>query len=401
MAGFDPVAYALAKRALLRAIKASQELEMHEAKATQVHNVGSYYIAKTSRSDQLPSWVDIPDKPSQFPPEPHGANHNIGEVDEIPDLVALRSDFDNHVVTKFAHHGDYDHKGLVDLVTTLPSAGIVGRLIIKTDTKELYYDDGSNIVKIGKLAGLDLDAHGSRHNIGGADEIPDLATLRSDFDTHKGSITDHVPTGKYIAYTSRNDQAPSWDDIPDKPSTFPPDPHTHGRDDIPDFWNTPFWGNIPDKPILFQRIASGSATGVTSVAITGLNGDTHGIYLLVLRALNNYTSDNYVFLRFNGDATTGNYDGDLEQFDSGSNLYRSSPRDIPILRLPAGAYGIAVAFIYAKSGKQRCVSAIGGAPGKAEFAGGVWKNTTDNLTEIDIGAEYESVDIEYELFAPI
>ena len=152
-------------------------------------------------------------------------------------MKTLRSDFDTHTSDKFAHHGDYDHKGLVDLVTTLPSAGINGRFIVKTDTLELYYDNGSSIVKIGKLAGLDLDAHGSRHNIGGADEIPDLAKLRSDFDSHKESTTDHVPSGKYICATSRSDQAPSWNDIPDKPSAFPPEAHTHSIKDIEDIVN--------------------------------------------------------------------------------------------------------------------------------------------------------------------
>jgi len=29
---------------------------------------------------------------------------------------------------------------------------------------------------------------------------------------------------------------------------WPPEQHTHVRDDITDFWNEPFWPNIPDKP---------------------------------------------------------------------------------------------------------------------------------------------------------
>ena len=95
------------------------------------------------------------------------------------------------------------------------------------------------------------EPHGSSHNIGGTDEIPDLATLRSDFDSHRVSTTDHVPSGKYICATSRSDQLPSWDDIPDKPSAFPPEEHTHTRSDITDFWSSPFWENIPDKPSAF------------------------------------------------------------------------------------------------------------------------------------------------------
>lgn len=38
----------------------------------QTHGAsGSYYIAKTTRSDQFPSWADIPDKPSSFNPSAH------------------------------------------------------------------------------------------------------------------------------------------------------------------------------------------------------------------------------------------------------------------------------------------------------------------------------------------
>ena len=98
-------------------------------------------------------------------------------------------------------------------------------------------------------------AHGSSHNIGASDEIPDLATLRDDFDSHKSSKTDHVPSGKYICATSRSDQKPSWNDIPDKPSTFPPSSHTHSRSEITDFWSTPFWSKIPDKPSTFPPSA--------------------------------------------------------------------------------------------------------------------------------------------------
>lgn len=120
----------------------------HEAKVTGIHGVGANYIAKTSRSDQLPSWDDIPDKPSTFPPSAHADTHKDGGSDEVV--------------------------GIAKMGTTLPSAGIAGRFFIKTDTLELYYDDGTNWIKIGKLAGLDLDAHASRHNYGGADPITDL-----------------------------------------------------------------------------------------------------------------------------------------------------------------------------------------------------------------------------------
>ena len=60
------------------------DLFNHVSAITGVHGVGAYYIAKTSRSDQLPSWGDIPDKPSAFPPASHGASHGYGGSDPLP-----------------------------------------------------------------------------------------------------------------------------------------------------------------------------------------------------------------------------------------------------------------------------------------------------------------------------
>jgi len=123
----------------------------HEAKNTGVHGVGSSYIAKTSRSDQLPSWNDIPDKPSTFPPEPHADTHKDGGSDEVI--------------------------GVLKRGTTLPTTGQAGQFFLKTDTLEFYYHNGTDWVKIGKLAGLDLDAHASRHESGGADPVENLGRL--------------------------------------------------------------------------------------------------------------------------------------------------------------------------------------------------------------------------------
>jgi len=61
--------------------------------------------------------------------------------------------------------------------------------------------------------------------------------------------------------------SPFWGLIPDRPSLFPPSPHTHTiseitdiskvsltRDNITDFFSEPFWYNIPDKPTLYSWI---------------------------------------------------------------------------------------------------------------------------------------------------
>lgn len=48
------------------------------------HGVGSgYYIAKTSRSDQLPAWNDVQGKPSNFPPSAHKSTHASGGSDAL------------------------------------------------------------------------------------------------------------------------------------------------------------------------------------------------------------------------------------------------------------------------------------------------------------------------------
>jgi len=100
-----------------------------------------------------PFWDNIPDKPSTFPPEAHADTHKDGGSDEVI--------------------------GVLKTGTTLPTTGQAGQFFLKTDTLEFYYHDGTSWVKVGKLAGLDLDAHASRHDIGGADEIPGLASHAS------------------------------------------------------------------------------------------------------------------------------------------------------------------------------------------------------------------------------
>lgn len=52
--------------------KASHDdISFHAIAKSGVHGVGNAFVAKTSRSDQWPSWNDIPDKPTSFPTGPH------------------------------------------------------------------------------------------------------------------------------------------------------------------------------------------------------------------------------------------------------------------------------------------------------------------------------------------
>ncbi len=83
-------------------------------------------------------------------------------------------------------------------------------------------------------------------------------------DVHLTVVEQKVETHKHV----RNDildffSTPFWNNIPDRPSTFPPSAHTHtkaditdfahthSRGDISDFFASPFWNNIPDKPSTF------------------------------------------------------------------------------------------------------------------------------------------------------
>jgi hypothetical protein len=87
-------------------------------------------------------------------------------------------------------------------------------------------------------------------------------------EVHLTVMEQKVETHKHV----RNDildffSTPFWDNIPDKPTSFPPSAHTHTkaditdfahthpRGDIADFFASPFWNNIPDKPSAFPPSA--------------------------------------------------------------------------------------------------------------------------------------------------
>lgn len=58
----------------------------------------------------------------------------------------------------------------------------------------------------------------------------------------------------------------AWTTVDDKPSTFPPSSHSHGRSDITDFWSSAFWSSIPDKPSTFPPSShTHPGTDITSI----------------------------------------------------------------------------------------------------------------------------------------
>jgi hypothetical protein len=117
-----------------------------------------------------------------FSLEGHASRHVKGGADEVLNLTNINNAIGFSVDAHASRHrqgGADEAVGVVLQGTTLPTAGVAGRFFLKTDVLEFYYDNGTSWVKVGKLAGLDLDAHASRHDIGGADQIPGLASHKS------------------------------------------------------------------------------------------------------------------------------------------------------------------------------------------------------------------------------
>lgn len=91
-------------------------------------------------------------------------------------------------------------------------------------------------------------------------ETPDGAQEK--VDTHAVKKQTHgISEGYYIAKTSRSDQLPAWEDIQEKPSSFPPSAHTHAGSDITSkvasaaAADTVPWSGVSGKPSSFPPSA--------------------------------------------------------------------------------------------------------------------------------------------------
>jgi len=115
-------------------------------------------------------------------------NENYDIIDE---KVATKSEFQAHTSASNPHNitpsliGAVKNAGgvvqaQVGTLSARPSAGVVGRIYIASDTKAIYYDNGSTWVQVATLSWNDLtnkpssftpSAHASTHKTGGTDVI--------------------------------------------------------------------------------------------------------------------------------------------------------------------------------------------------------------------------------------
>jgi len=205
-------------------------------------------------------------------------NENYDIIDE---KVATKSEFQAHTSASNPHNitpsliGAVKNAGgvvqaQVGTLSARPSAGVVGRIYIASDTKAIYYDNGSAWVQVATLSWNDLtnkpssftpSAHASSHRTGGGDAIApsDIGAASStDLTNHGNSKQTHGVSGSYyIAKTSRSDQLPAWSDVQGKPSSYTPSAHasTHGKNGSDPV--TVDWTQIQNVPDI--RNQSGSA----------------------------------------------------------------------------------------------------------------------------------------------
>ena len=224
-----------------------------------------------------PFWDNIPDKPSTFPPSSH--THYRSEITDfwstpfwgnIPDKPSTfppsahthtRSDITDFWSSPFWNN-------IPDKPSTFPPSPHTHYRSDIVDFAHTHYR--SDIVDF---------AHTHTRS-----EITDFwSTPFWNNIPDKPSTFPPSPHTHYRSDITDFWNSPFWNNIPDKPSTFPPEPHTHTRSEITDFWSSPFWNNIPDKPSTFPPSAhksthesggSDAITGWISPSFIGPRSDT-------------------------------------------------------------------------------------------------------------------------------
>ncbi|MGA8856190.1 MAG: hypothetical protein WB643_03380 [Candidatus Bathyarchaeia archaeon] len=161
-------------------------------------------------------------------------------------------------------------------------------------------------------------------------------------------------------------------------------------------WNGTDWVAV----LSFQEPVAESVdpAAASSLAITGLLGDTDIVYLVVFKILKDSTSGGgQLRIRLNNDSTAAHYSWGTFEINSGGTGSDGSQSDTSIGTFRTGSsdyvhasdFAIGYFLVYAKSGTSRRLIGQMGAKiavnndmSEASFAGD-WTDTAANLTEID------------------
>lgn len=382
----------------------------HVESSTDVHGVGPFRVAKTSRDDQWPDWADVQDKPEAFPPVPHAAIHAAGAADPVTpasigaetpqgaqekaDLAEARAKaYTDAHATDATLHVTAAYRAAMDNAKAPPSAtnpfvteetlnnamrgsakpGVARLADLAAIPPDERADKDTRLVEEdGRIYRFDAEATQGdvRPNEGTGFWIAvaaatqnhnNLAGLQGGSATERYHLTqaEHaavlshpsqstgvhgVGSGYYLAKTSRSDQRPAWADIPDKPTAFPPSPHTHAGSDItsPVSDSDKVDGlHVSDLDGRYVRSSGGALSGTFDLTAATLvwqrDTDSAALYMgdygsnadwLTIR----YGDDPGVDrLRFRWKGTDGEYDvldlfnADMEMLRSGSGIILRSP----------------------------------------------------------------------------
>jgi hypothetical protein len=215
--------------------------------------------------------------------------------------------------------------------------------------------------------------HASRHASGGADALSDLS---------RSMLTDFFVS-------------PFWDNIPDKPSSYPPSAHASshasgGADALPS-------GSVAPAMLSFQTLKKVAELSVSSdttqIDVTGLNLSTDKLYWFAFAVKNPTASTTNYYIAFNGDTTTANYYAERVWFEgTGYGAARANYPDI-CDNIGAGKGAVFHCLVfrdvdgyprYIMDAAHWGVSDIG-----RKILGGIW-NSTANVTSISLWSSVAS-----------
>lgn len=167
-----------------------------------------------------------------------GININGIQYNNVADVLSyLKTLIDNHK-TSNDHNSLYYLKSEIDSLISNIILGEYPNAVLRQDL-DAHANSKTNVhgAGNGKYIALTSYPDGTIDNADTVDgkHFTDIQNdSQAKVNIHALSKNTHVPEGKYIAYTSRNDQKPSWNDLEDKPSNFTPSAHTHTTSDITD-----------------------------------------------------------------------------------------------------------------------------------------------------------------------